>query len=218
MKRLMILMKRLMILVMLLVSTGGYSQTGTFKAYTGGTQVSTETVDLVVPQQDLNAGTVDTAQLVDLSVTAEKIAAGAVGTAAVETGYELLTTAEYIRSQNPPGSSTVNFLTQDLSSSGFTKLGEASTGVKMKVLTDGSGAAAGAYVVLPHGLTSSKIVGFSCLVWVDANSGYPPSYLAGLNVRYFASFGTTNIEVYIPGADAASVANKPVTVVVWYVE
>jgi len=120
------------------------------------------------------------------------------------------------------GSSTVNFLTEDLNVAGvatftgFVKLGDAATGVKMKVLTGTTGVVDSS-VTVNHGVTSSKIIGFQAMVFTDGNTGWLPNTYLPANLTYSVYFDSSKFTVFTD-ASGTSVAEKPFTIILWYTE
>ena len=99
---------------------------------------------------------------------------------------------------------------------GFTKLGNAATGIKMKVLTGTTGVAGGNTVV-NHGIPSGKILGYNAIVFTDSETTWPPNTTGIANLNYYLYSDLTKFTVFT-ASDGTTVAEKPFKIMVWYVE
>lgn len=106
--------------------------------------------------------------------------------------------------------------------SGFTKLGDAATGVKMKVLTGTTGSSEGDSVTVAHGLTSSKILFFSAIVSPSGDFSDAVTdrhYNAADDEYQFSSFVTgANAGILLHDTASFQILNKPFKFTIWYVE
>lgn len=146
------------------------------------------------------------------------IANGGTGATSAATGLAALGGASL------NGSSTVDFLAQNLNVSGvatftgFTKLGDAATGIKMKVLTGTTGANSGDTATVAHGLTGDKIVGITAKVAYGANLGVTPELGNFLLYEFSVFHDATNAYISTKTGNDTGVLNKPFTIMIWYVE
>jgi len=101
---------------------------------------------------------------------------------------------------------------------GFTKLGDAATGLKCKVLTGTTGAAQDDAVTVAHGLTGSKIISFTTTVAYQADSGIPEGFTDFVGYEYSTYYDATNFYVANKAATSANILNKPFTILIWYKE
>lgn len=113
--------------------------------------------------------------------------------------------------------SLANNTGEALQVNGFTKLGEAAIGIKMKVLKGTTGASEGDEVTIAHGLTGAKIIGLTCKVEYGANAGMLPfSYSVG--GQYYCGHDSTNVQVTLHPTNSENILEKPITIMLWYKE
>lgn len=116
------------------------------------------------------------------------------------------------------GSSTVDFLTEDLGASGFSTLGEAATGIKMKVLTGTTAAAEGGTVEIAHGVTASKIVLFTAIVKTSADAGFWPEYQENAGYQFSLLHDSTKVIIKNNSTNSENILEKDIVATVWYKE
>ena len=102
-----------------------------------------------------------------------------------------------------------------LTSVGFTALGTGNTGLKCKVLSGTTNAAEGGSVALAHGVTSSKIVSISAIVFYDSTSGVTVGQPTGGYV-FAADFNSTYVNINNNATSSENILSKPCVVTVWY--
>jgi hypothetical protein len=212
----------LLITLMICLATAVYSAVGTFTFRTSGASDTTEVVDLRYPQKVPEDDSVTTDSIADGSITNDKLAEpvsvanGGTGKTTAAAGLAALGGASL------NGSSTVDFQAEDLNVAGvatftgFVKLGDAATFVKMKVLTGTTGVVGGSATV-NHGVTSSKIIGFQAMVFTDEVTGWLPNTYLPANLTYSVYFDSSKFTVFTD-ASGTSVAEKPFTIILWYTE
>jgi hypothetical protein len=131
------------------------------------------------------------------------------------TGHSTLTTAS--TTVITAGSSTATQTTR-ITNHGFTQLGEAATGIKMKVLTGTTSNTQGGVTNLAHGLTGAKIVGYTAHVYNATNDSVPPEYTESTGYQFHLSQSSTSIVIRNHTDSSVGILEKPITVLVWYVE
>lgn len=136
--------------------------------------------------------------------------------------YDLVNAAARLYISGSTGNVLIGTTTDDgsnkLQVNGFSRLGDAATGIKMKVLTGTTGAAEGGNVTVAHGLTGAKIVSFTAKVEAAANQGFPPEYSRAPEYKFSCYHDATNFNVYLAATDSGNILSKPFVIVVWYVE
>lgn len=99
---------------------------------------------------------------------------------------------------------------------GFVRLGDASTGLKCKLLTGTCGANQGDAVTVAHGLTGDKIIGWTAKVAYGSNLGVGPGYPGG--TLFYCYHDATNFMVVNVSGDSGSILSDPFSILVWYTE
>lgn len=102
--------------------------------------------------------------------------------------------------------------------SGFTKLGDDATPIKMKIFTGTTAATEGGTASATHGLTSAKIVGAQLLVTYAANAGVTGAHTANSELQVDVFFDSTRVYVQNHATNSGSAVNKPWTALIWYKE
>ena len=105
--------------------------------------------------------------------------------------------------------------TGDIDVTGFSRLGELSTGIKMKVLKGTTGSTAGSTVTVNHLLTGGKILGFTCKVADTVNRGFPPAYGGTFD---YSTYHNSDVFAVTISASGTSILGKPFTICVVYTE
>jgi len=101
---------------------------------------------------------------------------------------------------------------------GFTKLGEAATGIKMKVLTGTTAAAEGGTTSIAHGVSDSNdIVGCSVIVFLASGAAYSSDYDAA-GRQYSWVFGASDFLVKLHDTNSENLLNCAFTAMIWYKE
>lgn len=141
------------------------------------------------------------------SITPEKISSG----------YNLLTDSE--KTQALIGSSTVDFSVKNLTTSGFAMLGEAATGIKMKLIASTTADAQGTLTSYIHGLDATKIVAIQPSIYFSANgaSAVPPN-TAFATLEYAAYWSDLSVLVQLSASNSGGLLSKPISILVWYKE
>jgi hypothetical protein len=215
----------LLITLMICLATAVYSAVGTFTFRTSGASDTTEVVDLRYPQKVPEDASVTTDSIEDGSITNDKLAEPV---SVANGGTGKTTAAEALAALGGAslnGSSTVDFLTEDLNVAGvatftgFVKLGDAATGIKMKVLTGTTSDTEGQTTVLATGVAASKIVSYSCDLGNPASSVWPANstlYDGYLYYTYIDSDG--RVVVILDATDSENLLSAPITCILWYTE
>lgn len=105
--------------------------------------------------------------------------------------------------------------------SGYTRLGAVADGaprIKVKKLTGTTAASQGANVLIPHGLTLSKILSVSIIVETNATSQHPPNYTITAGHEYEYVLVTSSISITNKNANSANILSKPMRILVTYEE
>ncbi len=100
---------------------------------------------------------------------------------------------------------------------GFTALGIGNAQIKVKILTGTSGRM-NSVVAIAHGLTGDKIVGFSAKIHQNTNWGVLPGYEYSAGYNYECYQDDTNFGVQLSSTNSASIQEKPITIMVVYIE
>lgn len=110
--------------------------------------------------------------------------------------------------------------TAKLEVNGYTKLGTGASvpAVQMKKLTGVTGASQGQDIVIPHGLTASKILSISVLVEYTDGSGttISPEYTVAAGWQYSTYFDNTNIHVWNSNTNSSNILGMPVRILITY--
>lgn len=146
------------------------------------------TPQVLVGSNGISDSSVTTAKIADDAVTAEKL------------------------------DETEDYAVNDMSMTGFTKLGDAATPVKMKVLSIADiGSTPGARVSVAHSLANEKIISFTCLVGSSTTDVWMnPEWPVAAGYKYSAFVNDTFISLDL--TDAASLFNNEAKITIWYVE
>ena len=108
--------------------------------------------------------------------------------------------------------------TGNLPISGFTKLGSDAPSIKIKKYT-GNMPPLGQGIFVPHGLTNSKIINFSCVVRDTENNIRMPNSTSGQDIEYYIRIKNDSSSVWLTsGSNAALIAGRPFTITIMYEE
>jgi len=101
--------------------------------------------------------------------------------------------------------------------SGFTALGTGNIAIKIKRLTGTTAASEGGLTAVAHGLTGSKIIGWTAKVEYNTNSGNPTGDpTAGYS--YYSYHDGTNFNLKLHATESENILTKPFTIVIFYNE
>ena len=100
---------------------------------------------------------------------------------------------------------------------GFTKLGDAATGIKMKVLTGTTAAEEGGATSILHGLNSNKVISWSAKVNHLTNEFIGENYV-GAGVAFKTVLVSAAVNILNDATDSENILEKPITVLIWYRE
>ncbi len=115
-----------------------------------------------------------------------------------------------------PSNAMVVYQNGNTDINGYTQLGETSPAIKMKKLTGTSAATQNAWVNIPHGLNSSKILGVSIIMKVPGYVDLPPSYTFTAGYEYHYQVSSTNIVVINSNGNSDFILDKNFTIVITY--
>lgn len=90
------------------------------------------------------------------------------------------------------------------------------TFIMMKKLTGTTNADEGGAVTVAHGLTSTKIVGFTVIVQYSAGSGISFQYDLTTDCEFFISYDATNFTITNHATNSGHILSKPISIVVTY--
>lgn len=107
-------------------------------------------------------------------------------------------------------------LNGDVVTQGFTTLGNAS--IKVKKLTGTTGATEGSTSDVAHGLTSTKIIGITALVYHTSGQAIQAEYTFNAEYQFSCYFNGTNVTIANATTNSANILSKPFTVLVTYEE
>lgn len=103
----------------------------------------------------------------------------------------------------------------DIAASGFTTLGTGAPSIKMKKLTGTTSGSQGGAIGIAHGLTPSKIIGFTVKVLSGATAfaqetSTPPAF------QYSVYQDATQFVITNSAANSSGILGVAVTILVWY--
>lgn len=104
---------------------------------------------------------------------------------------------------------------------GFTKLGEAATGIKMKVLTGTTADTEGGAITIAHGLDVTKVISFSATVingTTEAIAMDSTPAIIGAGYLFNCFLNATNAIVDLSDSDSENILSKTVLITIWYKE
>ena len=101
---------------------------------------------------------------------------------------------------------------------GYTQLGSNAPKIKIKKLTGTTNAAEGGTTTIAHGVTSSKIISMTTLVFNTAVAALPPEWLAAPGYQYHANFDVTLIYIENHTTNSEQILSKPIVVTILYEE
>lgn len=100
----------------------------------------------------------------------------------------------------------------------FTRLGLGASMIKMKKLTSTTGATEGSSVLVAHGLTLAKIIGFDVLVTADNGNLIPMSFVSVPEFQFDAFMTSTNVHLILSVANSGKLLGNAFTVLLTYEE
>lgn len=104
----------------------------------------------------------------------------------------------------------------------YTKLGSAAPAIKMVEITGTTAGSEGATAQAAHGVTSSKIISATALVFSDANTGWTPSCTLGefgtSGYGYCLNFDGTNVFITNHPTESENILSKAFVVTIFYKE
>ena len=100
---------------------------------------------------------------------------------------------------------------------GYTKLGDTSPGIKVKKLTGVMASTDSTGVNIAHGLTASKIIGFSVGVDYNSDGSYVQPFSSESGVNYLARITSTNLYLATT-TNSANVKSKNARAIIIYEE
>jgi len=104
----------------------------------------------------------------------------------------------------------------NIASTGGNILGAGAPSIKMKKITGTTGAAQGNMVSVPHGLTSSKIIGFQVIVHYTTELGMIPGMSDPDGYEYSSWYDVTNFVLKTHLTNSANILSKPFTILITY--
>jgi len=96
------------------------------------------------------------------------------------------------------------------------KLGDLTTGIKMKKLTGTTGATENDETNIAHGLTVSKIISMTCLVSNGANIWLQPEHTDTAELQYSCMVSSTNVIIKLHPTNSGSILNENIIVLITY--
>ena len=100
---------------------------------------------------------------------------------------------------------------------GFTVLGSGAPSIKMKKLTDTTGATENDQTDIAHGLTRAKIIGCQVLIQGTSNN-IPPAFTDTAELEYYFFISDTNVSVMLHPSNSGNLLSKAITVLITYEE
>jgi hypothetical protein len=100
----------------------------------------------------------------------------------------------------------------------FTALGDNAVGIKMKYLTGTTAATEGGATSIAHGLTGAKIVEVSVKVENATNNGLFDEYTGVAGYQFHFYHDPTSVNVVLHATNSENILEKPIIIVVWYME
>jgi hypothetical protein len=132
------------------------------------------------------------------------------------TGHTAGTTASYTVATT--GSTTATQTTR-LTNYGFSQLGDAATGIKMKVVTSAIPATVSTASEVAHNLTAAKIIGFTAYAHAtNGDVGMMPGYTDGSGTWFYEAYTNQTSVGVKTGASSSAILELPVEFILWYVE
>jgi hypothetical protein len=107
---------------------------------------------------------------------------------------------------------------EKLQVNGFTKLGDAATGIKMKVLTGTTAAAEGGTTSVAHGVDFTKIVGFTAHVYNSADAAIQSGYTGFAGLEFYPAMNASLMNIDLSATNSGNILSKPFVFTIWYVE
>jgi len=101
---------------------------------------------------------------------------------------------------------------------GFSRFGDAATGVKMKLLKGTTTGSEGDAITKAHGLTGDKIVAITSIIRNATDRGVAPGYFPGDELLYHLSYTDTNAILKLSTSDSGNLTTKPYVIMIWYEE
>ena len=131
--------------------------------------------------------------------------------------------AVYVRTNNADSTAATLACTwkasKNMVQEGFTQLGgSGAPAIKMKKLTGTTNSAEGGSTSVAHGLTGSKIIGFTCKVEYATDSGMPWQHTTFAGYQYDVYHNGTNFIVYNHATNSENLLSKNFIITVWYEE
>jgi hypothetical protein len=108
--------------------------------------------------------------------------------------------------------------TGNASVDGFTVLGNGNTGLKCKIVTGTTAASEGGSTTVNHGLTASKIVSISGLVFYASDAAMTPAFTTIAGYQYDIDFGASVLVLRLSATNSENILSKSFTFTVWYKE
>lgn len=161
---------------------------------------------------NLTLGTIPAARVPTLNQNTTGTAANVTGVVALSNGGTGSNTKNFVDiSTNQAG------IGGDKSFNGYISLGEGNTGLKCKVLTGTTPATQGANVTIAHGLTGSKILGWTSKVSNSPDAGVISGFSQVVGGYSYAVNHTSDVfALYLTESDSSLILSKPFYIMVWY--
>lgn len=106
----------------------------------------------------------------------------------------------------------------ELEVNGYTKLGSNAPAIKVVKLTGTTSSSQGTSILIPHGVTSSKILQVSAMVEYVSGSYVPAMYTVNGGYEFQTYINGSNIVVINMTANSANILSKPIKIMVTYEE
>lgn len=101
---------------------------------------------------------------------------------------------------------------------GYTCLGDGAPAIKIKKLTGTTASSEGTATSIAHGITASKIISISGLVFYAASTAVPPGYTNTAGYEYYISATSSNIDVENHATNSENILSKALTITIIYEE
>ncbi len=95
-------------------------------------------------------------------------------------------------------------------------LGDLTTPIKMKKLTDTTGSSENDTTSITHGLTSSKIIGIHVLITNSGGSLIPPGYTDVVGSEYYVYTSSTAVVIALHPTLSENILTAAITVLITY--
>jgi len=96
------------------------------------------------------------------------------------------------------------------------RIGDLTTGIKMKKLTGTTGATENDETNIAHGLTTANIISMTCLVSNGANIWLQPEHIDTAELQYSCMVSSANVIIKLHPTNSGSILNENIIVLITY--